>query len=122
MQALNLAKQLRYLGQRSFRWALLLVVACFLGLSGHLHVHPAEGSQTPVLQAAQADSVMVAPHCEEACAVCVWKAHNPVVPGQLPPADVAVAPDLERTALMPRAPPALALPFRRNRAPPALLS
>lgn len=122
MQALHLAQQLRYLGQRSFRWALLLVVACFLGLSGHVHVHAAERAQTPAIQAVQADSVMVAAHGEEACAVCVWKAHNPLAPGQVPPTDVTIAPGVERTTLMPRAPPTLALPFLRNRAPPAVLS
>lgn len=122
MQAFPRFRQLRLLGQRTFRWALLLVMACFLGLAGHLHVHPTERSQAPAIQSLQPDNVLVATHAEETCAVCVWKAHTPYVPAQEPPVAVIVMAGIERAALMPRAPPAIALPFLRNRAPPALLS
>ncbi len=117
-----LAHQLNHFRQRTFRWALLLVVACFLGLSGHAHVHASDRSQAPAIQAVQADTVMVAAHAEETCAICVWKAHNPIAPGEVPPADVGVIAGLELPTLQPRAPPAIALPFLRNRAPPAVLS
>lgn len=122
MQDLRLAQQLRSLTQRAFHWALLVVMACFLSLASHAHVHSAERVAAPAIQAPEASTVLVAAQAEETCAICVWKAHTPYVPAKLPPTTVIVVEATERSALQPRAPPAIALPFLRNRAPPAVLS